>query len=148
MLSPSFLLLTGLFSLSFSFLAHAQNATSQATTVLDPTIGSLTAGVLIPAHVYPPLTVTGQFPCLTANSYMIFTDSDKSSLTYPIWTCTSSDCGGSSSTGRGLMVFPATVTTGEYEVQNPPSGYPALRISASSIITDTSFSTQTFIDVG
>ena len=100
---------------------------------------------------------------LTANSYMIFTDSTSSYATYPIWTCTV-DCG-SPLSGVGLMVqtlkynfatpvkayisqvFPATSTTGAYEVQNPPSGYPALEVSSLTVVTDTAFSTVTLIDV-
>ena len=143
---PSCFPLTCLFSLSFLSFAHTQSPTSQATILSVSTATSLNTGTAIPAFVYPPLTVTGQFPCLTANSYMILTDSYHSSMTYPIWTCTLSDCGGLS-TDRGLMVFPATATTGEYEVQNPPSGYPALEISGTSVITDTLFSTKTFIDL-
>ena len=117
---------------------HAQTTTSSAASssaIVDP----------IPAHAYPPLTVTGQFPCLTANSYMILTDSQSSSATYPIWTCTS-DCG-SLSSGVGLMVFPATTTTGTYEVQNPPSGYPALEVSNLAVITDSTFSTFTSVNI-
>ena len=117
---------------------HAQTTTASAASssaIVDP----------IPAHAYPPLTVTGQFPCLTANSYMILTDSQSSSATYPIWTCTS-DCG-SLSSGVGLMVFPATTTTGTYEVQNPPSGYPALEVSNLAVITDSTFSTFTSVNI-
>ncbi|KAL9131487.1 MAG: hypothetical protein Q9217_000566 [Psora testacea] len=39
------------------------------------------------------------------------------------------------------MVFPATATTGPYEVQNPPSGYPALEIRDRVVITASTFST-------
>ena len=129
-------------SLLSSLLVQAQTT---AQTMTASTVGSLAISNLIPEYVYPPLTVTGQFPCLTANSYMIFTDSQSSSATYPVWTCTS-ECGILSS-GVGLMVFPATITTGTYEVQNPPSGYPALEISNLAVITDSTFSTYTSINV-
>ena len=36
-------------------------------------------------------------------------------------------------------MFPATTTTGTYGVQNPPSGYPALGVSDSSVTTDRAF---------
>ena len=134
-----------LFTLSLlsTLYVHAQTTTAQKTNITAVT--SLASGVLIPEYIYPPLTVTGQFPCLTANSYMILTDSQRSSATYPVWTCTS-DCG-SQPSGVGLMVFPATTTTGTYEVQNPPSGYPALEISNLALITDNTFSTYTSINV-
>ena len=45
------------------------------------------------------------------------------------------------------MVFPATETTGTYEVQNPPSGYPALEISNLTVIIDSNFVTYTSINV-
>lgn len=127
-------------SLFFPLLVRAQTTTTSTVSSLPS--GSLN---LIPEYVYPPLTVTDQFPCLTANSYMILTDLQSSSATYPVWTCTS-NCGGLSS-GVGLMVIPATTTTGTYEVQNPPSGYPALEISNLAVITDSTFSTYTSIDV-
>ena len=44
----------------------------------------------------------GQFPCLTAKSYMILTDSHSSSAIYPIWTCTS-DCDPLSSSSRKMI---------------------------------------------
>ena len=125
-------------SLIAPLYVHAQTTTA-------PAANSSAIVTPIPAHVYPPLTVTGQFPCLTANSYMILTDSQSSSATYPIWTCTS-DCG-SLSSGVGLMVFPATTTTGTYEVQNPPSGYPALEVSNFAVITDSTFSTITSVNI-
>lgn len=45
------------------------------------------------------------------------------------------------------QVFPATTTVGTYEVQNPPSGYPPLEVSNLAVITDTTFSTVTSVDV-
>lgn len=40
-----------------------------------------------------------------------------------------------------IQVFPATTTTGTYEVQNPPSGYPALEVTDLAVVTDKAFST-------
>lgn len=45
------------------------------------------------------------------------------------------------------QVFPATTTTGEYEVLNPPSGYPALSVSNLDLVTVKAFSTSTCIDM-
>ena len=125
-------------SLFYPLYVHAQNTTASE-------VSFLASKVPIGEFVHPPLTVTGQFPCLTADSYMILTDSQSSSAIYPIWTCTS-DCGPLSS-GVGLMVFPATTTTGTYEVQNPPSGYPPLEISNLAVMTDSSFSTYTSVNL-
>ena len=138
---PSFFFFV-LVSFLFPFNVLAQTTTNQTTTA-----SAVNLNVIIPLHVYPPLTVTGHFPCLTANSYMILTDSQSSSATYPVWICTSDCVSPSSGGGVGLMVFPATTTTGAYEVQNPPSGYPALKILNPAVITDSAFSTDPSINV-
>ena len=47
-----------------------------------------------------------------------------------------------------IQVFPATQTTGTYEVLNPPSGYPPLAVVNLAVVTDSTFSTVTSVDIG
>ena len=130
---------SALLSLLSPIYVHAQTTTATASA-----ISSLAGDPVFPSNPFTPLTVTGQFPMSYSEFVYDMADSQSSSATYPVWTCTS-DCG-SLSGGVGFMVFPAITTTGAY-VQDPPTGYPALGISGLAVVTDSTFSTSTPIDV-